>query len=118
MTARATHTHAHAQFTAPAAHIQAEKKRRKTKENERPLLAEIVGSMKNKERKTNLGIQRDSRMIRGTKRKRKRRKPPARLTKKKPSSYMSGEKDRSQRKKRPYDQRYHFALILLNRSRI
>ena len=52
------------------------------------------------------------------KRDERREKPPARLTEKKiPSSYMSREKDRSQRKKKTYDQRYHL-LFFRNRSRI
>jgi hypothetical protein len=44
--------------------------------------------------KKNIGTQGDSRMIRGNK-----KKPPARLTKRKLSSFMSTEKEKSQRKK-------------------
>jgi hypothetical protein len=52
MTARATHTHTHTQFTAPAAHIQAEKKRVKEEGNERRSLNDVVWSIKKKCRNT------------------------------------------------------------------
>ncbi len=45
---RHSHSHTHTQFTAPAAHIQAEKKRVKEEGNERRSLNDVVWSIKKK----------------------------------------------------------------------
>jgi hypothetical protein len=71
--------HSHTHFTAPSSHVQIGKKRVKEKENndkdERQSLNQIVWSIKR--------TQGDSRMIRGSK-----KKPPARLTKKKKIAFF------------------------------